>query len=174
MKREIRSDYARECPDMAYPKMRRVKDKHAKSAPESDLQEFTNNYLKAKGLPYLRLSEKLLVNIFRNPSIPVHVKRHIKEEVAGWPDNLVLVPLGNGLNLAMAQELKTEAGTLTQAQRIMDHEIEMVVARSEDEVKANVKALEVWAKKMAAVLVRPAKPAKKNDGINYFRNGMEK
>jgi hypothetical protein len=152
VEREVRPDYVRECPDMAFPKMRRAKNRKTKCAPESALQGFTNAYLKAKGLTYLRLSEALLANIFRNPQIPVYIKRHIKESVAGWPDNLVLIPLGNGLNLAMALELKREDGKLNAAQRMMDKEIELVVSRTQDDVMANVTSLKGWARLLGTVV----------------------
>jgi hypothetical protein len=147
--RDIRPDYKRECPDMRFPKMSRAKHHKAKAAPESVLQDFTNKYLQLKGLTYLRLPESLFAAIFRNPNIDVWIKRHIKEAIAGWPDNLVLLPIGNGLNLALALELKSETGKLHGEQKVLDKQIELLVARTPESVESAIKAFEIWANKLS-------------------------
>ena len=148
MRRDVRPDYKRNCPDMAFPKMARAKHVKVKAAPEAELQEFTNAYLKTCGITFLRLPESLFASIFRNPAIPVWIKRHIKECIAGWPDCLCLLPIGNGLNLALALELKSATGELHGEQKTMDAQIELVIARTQEQVIENIKGFNAWADKL--------------------------
>ena len=133
--------------------MARARNTKPKGALEAPLQEFTDELLKQQGLTFIRLPSSLFVSIFANPNIPVHVKAHIKEAIAGLPDNTVLIPIGNGLNLALALELKREiGGGLHGMQKDIDNQIELVVARSQDQVVAAVRAFMAWAQKFITIM----------------------
>jgi hypothetical protein len=139
-----RTDYARDCPDFLLPKHAKVRRGKAKT-PESELQDFANALLNVMGLAYLRLSSSALRSIFANPAVPTYVKKHVSDELGGWPDSMVFYPLGNGINLVLGMEIKTETGKLRASQKRRARDISMVVVRSRDEIEKVVKDFKKFA-----------------------------
>ncbi len=150
----IRADYARDMSAFLLPKHARVRRGKAKTQ-ESELQDFTNALLDTMGLVYLRLSSSALRAIFSNPAIPVYVKKHISDNLGGWPDNLVMYPLGNGINLVLGLELKTETGTLRASQKRRARDISIVVARTKDEIEQRIKGFKVICEQYKSILNQP-------------------
>lgn len=136
MARIIRSDYK----GFAYPKYEKGTHKKSKRAatPESILQEQVNNYLEIKGLKYLRLPDALFRALFPNPNIQPWVKHQIKLAIAGWPDNIVMVPLYNMYCLTLLLECKTDIGQLTGLQKERSKELPFKVVRTFDEAKKEI------------------------------------
>jgi hypothetical protein len=154
MKRSIRQDMARECPDFAFPKQHRTKDRHNRkaSAPEAPLQSFTNSFLEAKGVPYIRIPEEVYYSIFANPSIPVHVKKWVSENIKGLPDNVCILPITPKFNLCWAVELKSDIGKQTARQRDWARQISVVVARTQAEIVAGLARFMTVAERLKADL----------------------
>jgi hypothetical protein len=117
---------------MAIPKMKRVRIQKSRAAqtPESIIQNFVNTTLEAMGIPYIRLGESLLLNIFKNPAIPVHVKRHIKNSIGGWPDNTLFIPVTKRFALACLVECKSDVGDLHGKQKERAAELPFNIVRT--------------------------------------------
>lgn len=152
-----RADYARDMPDCAFPKPARVRRGRAKT-PESELQGFANALLDAMGLTYLRLSESALRAIFANPAIPVYVKKHVSDQLGGWPDNMILYPLGNGLNLCLCMEIKTETGKLRASQKRRARDVSIMVVRDRAEIEAAIKGFKKMAERSAVLKIAADEP----------------
>ena len=124
MKRSIRQDKARaECP-------------------ESELQDYADALLEAKGIPFLRLPAGMFKVIFANPAIPIHHKAMLKDALAGWPDNLTILPISPRFNVCLCLELKTTTGKLHGMQKTRAKEMAWWVARDREEISRAIAKLE--------------------------------
>jgi hypothetical protein len=132
---------------VAIPKLKKVRSRKSRAAacPESIIQNWANATLEAMGIPFLRLGESLLLNIFRNPSIPIHIKRHIKEAIAGWPDNILFLPITNHFSLCCMAEFKSDVGELHGKQKERAKELPFNVIRTTGELDELLKAFKDMA-----------------------------
>jgi hypothetical protein len=122
----------------ALPKKQRVRPAPKAKESEATLQAKTNALLDYAGIEYLRMSSDLYRCIFANPTIPIHIKRFIKEQIAGWPDNMIFLPISDKYNLSLNIELKTSIGKQNHRQADLARRIAIQVLRSEDEVRAAI------------------------------------
>lgn len=94
--------------------------------PESELQEFTDEYLSACQVPSMRIPDTMNV-------------KAIRKALAGWPDNLCLLPLTKHYAIACLLELKTKT-QLHRAQHAIARELPVRIAQRPEEVQAIVEA----------------------------------
>jgi len=115
--------------------------------PESDLQEYANSALEARGWAYLRFPDSLLGWIRRNA--PTWVSCVFFKQVAGkLPDNLILLKLGGGFFLGAKLELKTQdkkgraVGKTRGKQKRYAESEEWMIARSPEQINAALDRIE--------------------------------
>jgi hypothetical protein len=111
-------------------------------APESDLQDFTNEYLEARRLKHLRIPDTM-------------DGKAIRKALAGTPDNIILIPLVGGYSLAVPLELKTRSKLRT-SQRQFARDIPVIVAQTPDEVERAVTNAVNFAEKVKTRLSGPS------------------
>lgn len=100
--------------------------------PEEHMQKAVNQYLELKKIDYIRIPDEIFkwIKIHTPPWIQMFFFRTFKTR----PDNTVIIPIGNGIAIALLLELKTQdadgrkIGTLHGNQRF--HSGEWVVCRS--------------------------------------------
>lgn len=73
--------------------------------PEDLMQQAVDEYLELKRIDYIRIPDSFFSWIARNA--PEHIKIFFRKIFGGRPDNTCLIPLGDGLALALLLELKT-------------------------------------------------------------------
>lgn len=105
--------------------------------PESELQAFTDDYLTARGIEYIRVPD-------------TQNGEAIRRALCGMPDNTALIPVG-GYSLAMSLELKTRSKMhgrqLDNARRVP-----WVIAQDEREVERAVSDFVRAAEKVKKLL----------------------
>jgi len=136
-----RHDYS----GFAFPKAQRKKSVERAAAPEKSIQAGLDARLRFAGIKYLRLSETLLRTIFANPMIPVHIKKIVSDELAGWPDNICYIPISDKYCLCAMIECKTTIGKLNGAQKRRSAGLPYVVVRSDNEAAAALAGFEKMA-----------------------------
>ena len=104
--------------------------------PESIVQAAVDARLSFAHMPYLRLTETLLKHIFTNPTIPVHIKKILADELGGWPDNMAFIPVSDRYCLACLIENKSDKGKLHGRQKIKAAELPYNIIRSDKEAEA--------------------------------------
>lgn len=145
-KRTPRSDQNK----LKFPKVKRTKigKKKKSGTPEKIIQGQVNGYLEAVGINFLRFPDTLFRAIFANPRIPPHIKRLIKTEIAGWPDNMLYIPVSDKFCLACAVECKSDVGKLRGMQKTRSKEIPFNIIRDFDNFKVLVSEFERAAEKI--------------------------
>ena len=123
----IRADYQ----GFAFPKFVRMRGKKKAKRPEAVAQGQVNALGDVLGIPYLRLPESLFVSIFASPSVPIHVKRHLKDAIAGWADNIFFLPVSDRFALACFIECKNDVGKLHGMQKTRSRELPYNIIREQ-------------------------------------------
>jgi len=120
---------------LKYPKMKTVDISELEEwTPESTVQGWADALLRLKHIYYIRLPAELFMNIFRNPQIPVWIKRKIKLAIAGLPDNIAMIPLNDKFCLACNLECKSATGKFTGRQKTLSKEVPYNVVRTQKEI----------------------------------------
>ena len=133
MKRIPRTDQK----GVAFPKMKKVrKTKKKASTPESTIQAIADLLLRSEGIPYMRFPDSFFRSIFANPHINVWTKKHLKDALAGYADNILFLPVSDKFCLACMMENKTETGKLTGMQKMRSKELPYNITRNEADIRA--------------------------------------
>lgn len=103
-------------------------------APESELQEFTDNYLGVCQVPCIRMPDTMNARV-------------IRRALAGWPDNVCLLPLTRDYAIACLLELKTRT-QLHRAQHAIVRELPVRIAQRPEEVQCILDAFREDAERL--------------------------
>ena len=107
--------------------------------PEAVLQDFTNNHLKWSNVGYWRVPDNAKISA-----------------LAGFPDNLCLIPISDRFSLAMSLELKTRS-KLRQCQRKAKEKFAHQIAQTPEEVEFAVWEFRKAAEKLKKYLEKEEK-----------------
>jgi hypothetical protein len=124
--------------------------------PEDFLQVYADELLELKGLKSIRIPDNMWRWIAVNA--PEGVKKWWRWLFGGWPDNLILIPIGKYM-LAVPIELKTQdkkgraVGALHGKQKINAKEQNWTIARSPEAFRDAVEQAESDAEKINKILV---------------------
>lgn len=158
-KNKVREDCQRDCPDFLLPKTTREKReckpivKECKPIVKEDvIQKQANDIYELKGIPYLRMGSELYSVIFSNPQLPIGVKKKISDEIKGWPDNMLFLPITPKFNLNCHIELKTETGKLNKGQNDKSKVMSVNIARDYKAIQAIAEKFIWFADKLRADL----------------------
>jgi len=103
--------------------------------PEAALQKFTDDYLAAKGLSYIRLPDRLWGVLHRALSKTYPgVLWGLRKALGGLPDNTVFIPINDRYSLALHLELKTKSGLHGQ-QKVQARELPWQIAQTPEDVQ---------------------------------------
>lgn len=83
---------------------------------ENVIQRKVERYLKSYGLKFLHIPDALLMFLMKNPLVPMHIRKFVKEYFSGLPDLLIFHKNSEGHNFCLLLELKTEAGVVSTVQ----------------------------------------------------------
>lgn len=125
-------------------------------APESALQEFADGFLKRKKLRYLRFPDGFLA--WMKLRAPIHIKKIFFDVWAGRPDNTFFIEIGNGYELAVPLELKTQdkkgraVGRLHGKQKNNARDEKWFIARSTKQIVEVVEKAEAMAQKIKKII----------------------
>lgn len=125
--------------------------------PESDLQQYANEAIELRHWTYVRFHSALMGWMKR--TAPEWAKRMFFSQVAGkLPDNLILIPLGNGRLYAVKMELKTQdkkgraVGKLHGKQKNYAEAEGWQIARSPEQINSVLDGIETDIVKIKSVL----------------------
>ena len=122
--------------------------------PENAIQKAVDDYLNLKRLQFYRIPD----GIFRwiKMKAPIGIQKWFFGMFGGKPDSTVLIPIGNGIALALLLELKTEdkkgraVGKLHGKQK--HHEDEWIICRNVDSAIKTIDEFEKTAEKVKKML----------------------
>lgn len=133
-------------------KMKKINKTGAKT--ETPVQNFIDNYLKCKGLFYLRFPDGFWQYI-HNPinKIKVYFKKLCSDSFAGYPDNMVFENLTDKYLIALPIEAKSKTGKLNgNKQKRYAKKLNYQIPRSEDEARILVDNFEKDIEKIKKIL----------------------
>ena len=84
---------------------------------EKTLQKAVNQYLKITHYPYIRIPDEIYRVCFASKNVPAHLKKIIADHIAGLPDNIIAIPIGEKFFIGCAIELKSPKGKLSKKQK---------------------------------------------------------
>ena len=139
---------------MAFPKKAWFEPERSKTGkaecPESALQSYVNDALALRHWQYLRFPDGLLGWMKRNA--PPWVQAVFYRQVGGrLPDNLIMIPLGNGYFFSCKLELKTQdskgraVGKTHGKQKHFAESEEWKICRSPEAIETALKEIEIKA-----------------------------
>ena len=102
------------------------------SKTESPVQEALDMYIELKALPHLRIPDSIWRWIHSSKSnVPDYMKKIFSNSLAGWPDDMVFLPLTDKYLLACPLEAKSRTGRFSSSkQRKMAKELNYQIPRS--------------------------------------------
>jgi hypothetical protein len=124
---------------------------------ESELQSYANELLELKKWQYLRFPDALLAWVKLHA--PAWVQKVFFGQVGGrLPDNLIMLPLGNGLFLSLKLELKTAdkqgraVGKTHGKQKRYAEQEQWPIARTPEQINKELDRLEIIFNRVKKVL----------------------
>ena len=116
--------------------MKKVYYDDIKYKTEAHIQKYVDDLLTYKHIHSVRLPDKLFQQIFGfGKSISLRIKGLIAKYIKGLPDNMAVLPIGDGLFLGIALEQKSATGTLSPHQKKWRKILNTHVIRTEEDAK---------------------------------------
>lgn len=139
--------------ELAFPKTKRKQrvEQRFGVEHEDELQAFVNEALDGAGLKYLRVPDRALSYVVNDPSVPRWFREWFLAQFAGMPDNLVSVPIGQGLTLQVPIECKSRDGKLHGAQKTNSRAEGWFVVRTQEEFSELIGRIQRWAESLRKV-----------------------
>jgi hypothetical protein len=113
---------------------KKKKDLPAKegSDTESPVQEALDMYIELKALPHIRIPDSIWRWIHsKKANVPDYMKKIFSDSLAGWPDDMVFLPLTDKYLIACPLEAKSRTGRFSSSkQRRMAKELNYQIPRS--------------------------------------------
>jgi len=113
---------------------RKKKDLPAKegSDTESPVQEALDMYIELKALPHIRIPDSIWRWIHsKKANVPTYMKKIFSDSLAGWPDDMIFLPLTDKYLIACPIEAKSRTGRFSSSkQKKMAKELNYQIPRS--------------------------------------------
>ena len=117
---------------------RKKKDAPTKegSKTEAPVQAALELYLELKGLPHFRIPDSIWRWIHNGKSnVPDYMKKLFSKSLAGWPDDMVFIPVTDKYLLACPLEAKSRTGRFSSSkQKSMAKDLNYQIPRSPEDV----------------------------------------
>ena len=141
----IKQKLASSCPDLTFSKTGQTGKKiykpeeHKKLAKkekgDGGLQEQVDKFLDKEGLHSMRIEDEVYIAIKEHPNLGLETKKRLLKSLKNWPDNTIMIPIDDNLNVAICIESKSRDGNTTKGQRRFAKGVNVNVIRSVDELK---------------------------------------